>query len=80
MENQLEEFRQDQLNRYLDETSKEDVSADDLINWFQNNQSNTNHQCNINEKRNFSNQDRVQNNFHPYESPSSTTNNMEQRL
>ena len=43
MENQLEEFRQDQLNRYLDETSKEDVSADDLINWFQNNQSNTNH-------------------------------------
>ena len=80
MENQSEDFRQDQLNEYLDETSTEDVSADDLFNWIQNNQSNTNHQCNINEKRNFSNQDRVQNNFHPYESPSSTTNNMEQRL
>ena len=46
MEDQLEEFRQDQLEKYLDETSTEDISADDLITWFQNNQPNTNQQFN----------------------------------
>jgi hypothetical protein len=80
MEDQLEEFRQDQLEKYLDETSTEDISADDLITWFQNNQSNTNHQFNNTAKMDFSNQDRGHKNFHPYESPSSTTNSMEQRL
>ena len=46
MEDQLEEFRQDQLEKYLDETSTEDISADDLITWFQNNQPNTNRTTN----------------------------------
>ena len=80
MEDQLEEFRQDQLEKYLDETSTEDISADDLITWFQNNQPNTNQQFNNTAKMNFSNQDRGHKNFHPYESPSSTTNSMEQRV
>ena len=43
MEDQLEEFRQDQLEKYLDETSTEDISADDLYTWFQNNQPNASH-------------------------------------
>ena len=80
MEDQLEEFRQDQLEKYLDETSTEDISADDLITWFQNNQLNTNHQFNNTAKMNFNSQDRGHKNFHPYESPSSTTNSMEQRV
>ena len=80
MEDQLEEFRQDQLEKYLDETSTEDISADDLITWFQNNQPNTNQQFNNTAKMNLNSQDRGHKNFHPYESPSSTTNSMEQRV
>ena len=79
MEDQLEEFQQDQLDKYLNETAAEDISTDDLLNWFQNNQSNTNNQFNNTEKVGFNNQDQGQKNLHPYESPSSTTNSMEQR-
>ena len=80
MEEQLEQFQQDQLEKYLNETCTRDVSADDLLNWFQNPQSNSSNHFNNTSRMNYSNQDQGHKNFHPYESPSSTTNSMEQRF
>ena len=37
---------EDQLDKYLNETTAEDISTDDLLNWFENNQSNSNNQFN----------------------------------
>ena len=70
---------EDQLDKYLNETTAEDISTDDLLNWFENNQSNSNNQFNNTETVGFNNQNEGQKNLHPYESPSSTTNFMEQR-
>ena len=70
---------EDQLDKYLNETTAEDLSTDDLLNWFENNQSNSNNQFNNTETVGFNNQNEGQKNLHPYESPSSTTNFMEQR-
>ena len=47
---------EDQLDKYLNETTAEDISTDDLLNWFENNQSNSNNQFNNTETMGFNNQ------------------------
>ena len=76
MDEQLEQFRQDQLDNYLNETNISDVTADDLLNLFQDPKPNSSNHLNTS-KMDYSNQDQGLTNFRPYESPSSTTNAME---
>ena len=79
MDEQLEQFRQNQLDNYLNETNISDVTADDLLNLFQEPKQNNSNHLNTS-KMDYSNQDQGLTSFRPYESPSSTTSAMEHKF
>ena len=73
MEQQSEKFQIHDFEQYINGTYGRDVDNNDILNLFQDPPSNN--QFSYNPTMNFSNRNRS---YHPYESPSSTTNPMEQ--
>lgn len=90
MEEHLQQFQQEKFheyssNKYLDEHEQSqnntgEIEDDELFSIIQGTQPNSNHFNNNNSVIQYNDRGQEQNNFHSYESPSSTTTSMEQRL
>ena len=74
MEEHSEEAQLHEFDQYINGTYNRDVDTDNILELFQDPKPNSD-QFSYNSTRNYSNSDQS---YRPYESPSSTTNSMEQ--
>ena len=74
MEQQSGKFQMHQFEQYINGTQDRNIDNNDILTLFEDPHPDNN-QFSYNQTMNFNNKDRI---YHPYESPSSTTNSMEQ--